>query len=105
MRTKLPIVSGLNALSASVPKLDVGAETKEWFIAPGVEASENHDHFVSMHIIATGFSLPLRYQWAWIGPRSQQRGAPFTYVTTAEFLAAFDMQSLRDLPSQEDAVV
>ena len=29
-----------------------------------------------------------------LGARSPQRGAPFTYVTTGEFLAAFDMQSL-----------
>ena len=40
-----------------------------------------------------------------LGPRSPQRGAPFTYVTTGEFLAMFDMQSLRDLPAPEDAVV
>jgi len=37
-----------------------------------------------------------------LGPRSPQRGAPFTYVTTGEFLAMFDLQSLRDLPVQED---
>jgi len=36
-----------------------------------------------------------------LGPRSPQRGAPFTYVTTAEFLATFDLQSLRDLPELE----
>ena len=40
-----------------------------------------------------------------LGPRSPQRGAPFTFVTTGEFLAAFDMQSLRDLPAQEDTEV
>lgn len=33
-----------------------------------------------------------------IGPRSPQRGAPHTFVTTPEFLALFDMQSLRELP-------
>lgn len=32
------------------------------------------------------------------GPRSPHRGAPHTFVTTPEFLALFDMQSLRDLP-------
>lgn len=32
------------------------------------------------------------------GPKSPQRGAPHTFVTTPEFLALFDMQSLRDLP-------
>lgn len=37
-----------------------------------------------------------------LGPRTPQRGAPFTYVTTADFLALFDLQSLRDLPVQED---
>jgi len=37
-----------------------------------------------------------------LGPRSPQRGAPFTYVTTGGFLAAFDMQSLRDLPDQSE---
>lgn len=32
------------------------------------------------------------------GPKSPHRGAPHTFVTTPEFLALFDMQSLRDLP-------
>ena len=32
------------------------------------------------------------------GPRSPRPGAPHTFVTTAEFLATFDLQSLRDLP-------
>ena len=40
-----------------------------------------------------------------LGPRSPQRGAPFTYVTTVEFLVAFDLQSLRELPTQEDTEV
>ncbi|PHS19399.1 MAG: chromosome segregation protein ScpB [Blastopirellula sp.] len=35
------------------------------------------------------------------GPRSPRPGAPYTYVTTDGFLAAFDLQSLRDLPDQE----
>lgn len=35
------------------------------------------------------------------GPRSPKRGAPYTYVTTQGFLRAFDLQSLRDLPDQE----
>jgi segregation and condensation protein B len=35
------------------------------------------------------------------GPRSPQRGAPHTFVTTATFLAAFDLESLRDLPDPE----
>ncbi|MBL4758944.1 MAG: SMC-Scp complex subunit ScpB [Rhizobiales bacterium] len=37
-----------------------------------------------------------------LGPRSPQRGAPFTYVTTVGFLAAFDLKSLRDLPDQSE---
>ncbi|MDB5597251.1 MAG: putative transcriptional regulator [Hyphomicrobiales bacterium] len=40
------------------------------------------------------------------GPRSPQPGAPYTYVTTAGFLAAFDFANLRDLPDMaalEDA--
>ena len=32
------------------------------------------------------------------GPRSPRPGAPHTFVTTAKFLATFDLQSLRDLP-------
>lgn len=32
------------------------------------------------------------------GPRSPRPGAPRTFVTTAKFLAIFDLQSLRDLP-------
>jgi len=36
-----------------------------------------------------------------IGPRSPRRGAPYTYVTTEQFLVAFDLQSLRDLPDME----
>jgi len=32
------------------------------------------------------------------GPKSPRPGAPHTFVTTAEFLATFDLQSLRDLP-------
>ncbi len=35
------------------------------------------------------------------GPRSPRRGAPYTFVTTAQFLVAFGMESLRDLPDPE----
>ena len=35
------------------------------------------------------------------GPRSPQRGAPYTYVTTEQFLVAFGLQSLQDLPDRE----
>ena len=35
------------------------------------------------------------------GPRSPRAGAPYTYVTTAKFLVAFGMASLRDLPDRE----
>ena len=35
------------------------------------------------------------------GPRSPQRGAPYTFVTTGQFLVAFDLESLRDLPDRE----
>jgi chromosome segregation and condensation protein ScpB len=35
------------------------------------------------------------------GPRSPLRGAPYTYVTTSQFLLAFDLQSLRELPDRE----
>lgn len=40
------------------------------------------------------------------GPREPRRGAPCTFVTTGTFLAAFGMESLRDLPDpgqNEDA--
>lgn len=35
------------------------------------------------------------------GPREPRRGAPYTFVTTAAFLAAFGLESLRDLPDPE----
>ncbi len=35
------------------------------------------------------------------GPRSPTPGAPYTYVTTKQFLSAFGLQSLRDLPDIE----
>ncbi|MEP3630224.1 MAG: SMC-Scp complex subunit ScpB [Hyphomicrobiales bacterium] len=35
------------------------------------------------------------------GPKSPRPGAPHTFVTTPEFLATFDLQSLRDLPELE----
>ena len=35
------------------------------------------------------------------GPREPRRGAPYTFVTTAAFLAAFDLTSLDDLPDPE----
>lgn len=35
------------------------------------------------------------------GPRSPRRGAPYTYVTTEQFLVAFDLDSLQDLPDRE----
>lgn len=35
------------------------------------------------------------------GPRAPRRGAPYTFVTTKEFLVAFDLESLRDLPDRE----
>ncbi|MBL4929444.1 SMC-Scp complex subunit ScpB [Fuscibacter oryzae] len=37
------------------------------------------------------------------GPREPRRGAPYTFVTTEAFLAAFGMQSLRDLPDREQS--
>ncbi|HDZ75755.1 MAG TPA: SMC-Scp complex subunit ScpB [Aurantimonas coralicida] len=38
------------------------------------------------------------------GPRSPRRGAPYTYVTTGQFLVAFGFESLRDLPDREQLV-
>ena len=35
------------------------------------------------------------------GPRSPRRGAPYTFVTTEQFLVAFDLESLLDLPDRE----
>ncbi|MDR3737183.1 MAG: SMC-Scp complex subunit ScpB [Acidobacteriaceae bacterium] len=35
------------------------------------------------------------------GPRSPQPGAPYTYITTAQFLATWGYQSLHDLPDME----
>ena len=35
------------------------------------------------------------------GPRSPRRGAPYTYVTTEQFLVAFDLESLQELPDRE----
>lgn len=35
------------------------------------------------------------------GPREPRRGAPYTFVTTETFLAAFGMETLRDLPDLE----
>jgi segregation and condensation protein B len=35
------------------------------------------------------------------GPRSPRPGAPYTFVTTEGFLAAFDLGSLRELPDPE----
>jgi segregation and condensation protein B len=37
------------------------------------------------------------------GPRSPRPGAPHTFVTTPDFLAMFDLQTLRDLPELEMA--
>jgi segregation and condensation protein B len=36
-----------------------------------------------------------------MGPRAPQRGAPYTFVTTEQFLVAFGLESLRDLPDKE----
>ena len=38
------------------------------------------------------------------GPRSPRRGAPYTYVTTEQFLVAFDLETLQDLPDREQLV-
>lgn len=35
------------------------------------------------------------------GPRSPTPGAPYTYVTTQQFLSAFGLETLRDLPDTE----
>ncbi|MBU0644666.1 MAG: SMC-Scp complex subunit ScpB [Alphaproteobacteria bacterium] len=35
------------------------------------------------------------------GPRSPRRGAPYTFVTTEQFLVAFGLESLADLPDRE----
>ena len=38
------------------------------------------------------------------GPRSPRRGAPYTFVTTEQFLVFFGLESLRDLPDRERLV-
>ncbi len=35
------------------------------------------------------------------GPRAPRRGAPYTFVTTEQFLVAFDLETLGDLPDRE----
>ncbi len=35
------------------------------------------------------------------GPRSPRRGAPYTFVTTDQFLVVFGLETLRDLPDRE----
>ncbi len=35
------------------------------------------------------------------GPRAPRRGAPYTFVTTETFLAAFGLETLRELPDPE----
>ncbi|MGR1582582.1 SMC-Scp complex subunit ScpB [Thalassobius sp. S69A] len=35
------------------------------------------------------------------GPRAPRRGAPYTFVTTEQFLVAFGLESLADLPDRE----
>ncbi|MFP3385645.1 SMC-Scp complex subunit ScpB [Tritonibacter sp. SIMBA_163] len=35
------------------------------------------------------------------GPRAPKRGAPYTFVTTEQFLVAFDLETLQDLPDRE----
>ena len=35
------------------------------------------------------------------GPRSPRRGAPYTFVTTEQFLVAFDLETLADLPDRK----
>ncbi len=35
------------------------------------------------------------------GPRSPRRGAPYTFVTTEQFLVSFGLDSLHDLPDRE----
>ena len=35
------------------------------------------------------------------GPRASRRGAPYTFVTTEQFLVHFGLESLRDLPDAE----
>lgn len=35
------------------------------------------------------------------GPRAPRRGASYTFVTTEQFLVAFGLETLRDLPDQE----
>ncbi len=36
------------------------------------------------------------------GPRAPRRGAPYTFVTTRQFLVAFGLESLLDLPEPEE---
>jgi len=35
------------------------------------------------------------------GPRAPRRGAPYTFVTTEQFLVAFGLETLHDLPDRE----
>ena len=38
------------------------------------------------------------------GPRSPRRGAPYPYNTTEQFLVAFDLETIHDLPDREQLV-
>jgi segregation and condensation protein B len=61
------------------------------------ELSKMFGREISRDLIAElrsdGFVVP--------GPRSPQAGAPYTYVTTPEFLSHFGFKTLRDLPDLE----
>ena len=61
------------------------------------ELSRIFGHEISRDTIAT-----LRHaQFVLSGPRSPTPGAPYTYVTSKQFLAAFGFETLRDLPDME----
>ncbi len=38
------------------------------------------------------------------GPRSPRRGAPYIFMTTEQFLVIFDLESLHDLPNEEQLI-
>jgi segregation and condensation protein B len=87
------------AIRAAADLGDASAELASWDVA--VLATISYRQPIIRDKLSRTFGREVSRDLIAPGPRSPRPGAPYTFVTTEGFLAAFDLQSLRDLPDDE----
>lgn len=82
------------------PAIRVGAGTNFGWPATGRWPSGRAVE-LPIEVLLIAFHQPISRDLIGTGPHEPRRGAPYAFVTTETFLAAFGMESLRDLPDPE----